>query len=93
MAEESLPLACPYLIHDPGEHTRCVIYELSRIRDIKQHMARLDEGLSIWGKLYLPLVSSIVIDSLYRLFDYVRLIEGSPNLRKRYSETYLNQFL
>lgn len=39
-AKGSLSLACPYLMHDPSEHSRCAIHVLARIKDVKQHLAR-----------------------------------------------------
>ncbi|KAI0445651.1 hypothetical protein F4803DRAFT_121503 [Xylaria telfairii] len=40
MAERQRVLACPYLFKDYNSHLGCRKYELSRIRDVKQHLSR-----------------------------------------------------
>ncbi|KAH8156284.1 hypothetical protein CIB48_g11965 [Xylaria polymorpha] len=40
MAERQRVLACPYLFKDYESHLGCRKYELSRIRDVKQHLSR-----------------------------------------------------
>ncbi|KZL66329.1 hypothetical protein CT0861_10404 [Colletotrichum tofieldiae] len=43
-SQEHLRLACPFFLRDRNKHLNCLHFQLTRVKDVKQHIARKHSG-------------------------------------------------